>query len=149
MDLSVVPRQLLEEAVVEGNIYFFENNVSFGVPGHMHVCVKRADRLLLFSTCSSQIQTARSLSQRFGWDINTFPVYASNPGTNQFKEQLTYVNCNRCYDISVSDFVDLMERGEVRLLNGNFTADDLELIVKGVKKSTQIPREVKALFEND
>lgn len=146
MDLSVMPRQLLEEAVAEGNIYFFEKNASFGVPVHMHVCVKRADRLLFFSTCSSQIQTARSLSQRFGWDINTFPVYASDPNTNQFKEQLTYVNCNRCYDIGVSEFVDLMERGEVRLLNGNFTADDLDLIAKGVKKSTQVPREVKALF---
>ena len=123
----MVPRKLLEEAVIEGNIYFFEKNATFGVPGHMHVCVKRADRLLLFSTCSSQIQTARSLSQRFGWDINTFPVYAANPGTNQFKEAPTYVNCNRCYDISVSDFVDLMECGEVRLSSGNFTAEDLEL----------------------
>jgi hypothetical protein len=56
------------------------------------------------------------------------------------------VNCNRCYDIGVSEFVDLMERGEVRLLNGNFTTDDLDLIAKGVKKSTQVPREVKALF---
>lgn len=143
-----MPRKLQEEAVIEGNIYFFEKNASFGVPGHMHVCVKRADRLLLFSTCSSQIQTARSLSQRFGWDINTFPVYAANPGTNQFKEDLTYVNCNRCYDIAVSDFVDLMERGEVRLLSGNFTAEDLELITKGVLKSTQVPREVQALFKS-
>lgn len=148
MELPVVPRKLQEEAVIEGNIYFFEKNASFGVPGHMHVCVKRADRLLLFSTCSSQIQTARSLSQRFGWDINTFPVYAANPGTNQFKEDLTYVNCNRCYDIAVSDFVDLMERGEVRLLSGNFTAEDLELITKGVLKSTQVPREVQALFKS-
>ena len=144
-----MPRQLLEEAVIEGNIYFFENNASFGVPGHMHVCVKRADRLLFFSTCSSQIQTARSLSKRFGWDINTFPVYAANPSTNQFKEALTYVNCNRCYDIPVSAFVDLMEKGEVRLLKGSFTADDLELITKGVLKSTQVPREVQALFKED
>ena len=149
MELPVVPRQLLEEAVIEGNIYFFENNSSFGVPGHMHVCVKRADRLLFFSTCSSQIQTARSLSQRPGWDINTFPVYAANPGTNQFKEALTYVNCNWCFDISVSAFVDLMEKGEVRLLKGSFTAEDLELITKGVLKSTQVPREVQVLFKED
>ena len=142
----MVPQQLLEEAVLEGNIYFFEKNASFGVPGHMHVCVKRAGRLLLFSTCSSQIQTARSLSQRFGWDINTFPVFAANPATNQFDEALTYVNCNRCYDISVTDFVDLMKRGEVRLLSGSFTMDDMKLICNGVLKSTQIPREVQALF---
>ena len=58
------------------------------------------------------------------------------------------MNCNRCYDIAVSDFVDLMERGEVRLLSGNFTAEDLELITKGVLKSTQVPREVQALFKS-
>lgn len=147
MELAAIPRQLREEAVIEGNIYFFEKKSSFGVPGHMHVCVKRADRLLFFSTCSSQIQTARTLSQRFGWDLNTFPVYAANPSTNQFDEPLTYVNCNNCYDISVSDFVDLMERGEVRLLKGCFTKDDLERITTGVLKSTQIPREVKFLFK--
>lgn len=149
MELPVIPRQLLEEAVIEGNVYYFEANSSFGVPGHMHVCVKRADRLLFFSTCSSQIQTARLLSQRFGWDINTFPIFVSNPNTNQFKEPLTYVNCNRCYEITVSAFVDLMEKGEVWLLQGCFTSADLELIGKGVLKSTQIPREVKMLFAGD
>ncbi|MBR6847169.1 MAG: hypothetical protein IKM74_03455 [Bacteroidales bacterium] len=146
MELSVIPRQLLEESVCEGNIYYFENDSSFGVPGHMHVCVKRSDRLLFFSTCSSRIQTAMSLSQRFGWDINTFPVYAANQATNRFKESMTYVNCNRCYDISIADFVDLMMKGEVRLLDGSFTEEDLKLISRGVLKSTQIPREVKALF---
>ena len=114
----------------------------------MHVCVKRADKLLFFSTCSSQINTARELSRRFGWDINTFPVYAANEQTNKFKEALTYVNCNRCYEIAVSDFVDLMEKGEVRLLQGNFSEADMKMITKGVLTSNQIAREIKALFED-
>lgn len=147
MDFPKIPRQLKEEAVIEGNIYFFEKNSSFGIPAHMHVCVKRADRLLFFSTCSSQINTARELSKRFGWDINTFPVYAANDKTNQFKEPLTYVNCNRCYEISISDFVDLMDKGEVRLLQGCFTDGDLQMISKGVMASTQIVRDIKKLFE--
>lgn len=149
MDLPIIPRQLQENAVIEGNIYFFEKNASFGVPAHMHVCVKRANKLLFFSTCSSQINTARELSRRFGWDINTFPVYAANGETNMFKEALTYVNCNRCYEISVSDFVDLMEKGEVRLLPGSFSDTDMALITKGVLTSTQITRKVKRLFQND
>lgn len=146
MDLQL-PRQLQEEAVIEGNIYFFEKNSSFGIPSHMHVCIKRADKLLFFSTCSSQINTALELSKRFGWDINTFPVYAANDKTNKFKEPLTYVNCNRCYEISVSDFVDLMNKGQVRLLQGSFTETDLKLISKGVRSSTQIARDIKTLFE--
>lgn len=146
MDLQL-PRQLQEEAVIEGNIYFFEKNSSFGIPSHMHVCVKRADKLLFFSTCSSQINTAFQLAKRFGWDINTFPVYKANAETNQFKEPLTYINCNRCYEISVSDFVDLMNKGQVRLLQGSFIKADLKLIAKGVKSSTQIARDIKKLFE--
>ena len=57
------------------------------------------------------------------------------------------VNCNKCYDISVSDFVDLINKGEVRLLQGNFTDADLQLIAKGVKSSTQVVRDIKKLFE--
>ena len=146
MELQL-PRELQEEAVIEGNIYFFEKNSSFGIPGHMHVCIKRADKLLFFSTCSSQIHTAIDLSKRFGWDINTFPVYKADDKTNQFKESLTYVNCNRCYEISVSDFVDLMDKRQVRLLKGKFSEHDLSLIAQGVKASTQITRAVKKLFE--
>lgn len=146
MDLQL-PRQLQEDAVIEGNIYFFEKNSSFGIPSHMHVCIKRADKLLFFSTCSSQINTALELSKRLGWDINTFPVYKANDKTNLFKEPLTYVNCNRCYEISVSDFVDLMDKGQVRLLKGNFTESDLRMIAKGVLSSTQIARDIKKLFE--
>ena len=146
MELQL-PRELQEEAVIEGNIYFFEKNSSFGIPGHMHVCIKRADKLLFFSTCSSQIHTAIDLSKRFGWDINTFPVYKADDKTNQFKESLTYVNCNRCYEISVSDFVDLMDKRQVRPLKGKFSEYDLSLIAQGVKASTQITRAVKNLFE--
>jgi len=143
----MMPQELQEEAVIEGNIYFFEKDASFGVPNHMHVCIKRAGRLLFFAVCSSQINTARELSRRLGWDINTFPVYAANEKTNKFRESLTYVNCNRCYDIPVSDFVDLMKKGEVRLLQGVFTETDLQLITKGVLYSTQVTRDVKKLFE--
>ena len=56
------------------------------------------------------------------------------------------MNCNRCYDITVSDFVELMEKGKVMLLKGRFTEADMKLICNGVIKSTQIPREVKSLF---
>jgi hypothetical protein len=43
----------------------------------------------------------------------------------------------------------MMERGEVRLLNGSFTEDDMSLIRSGVLKSSQIPREIKALFNTE
>ena len=146
MELQL-PRKLREEAVIEGNIYYFEKNSGFGIPEHMHVCIKRADKLLFFSTCSSQIKTAFELSKRFQWDISTFPVYKADDKTNKFKEPLTYVNCNQCYEISVHDFVDLMEKGRVRLLQGAFSESDLQMISDGVKASSQITRDVKLLFD--
>ncbi len=142
----MLPRTLQEDVIIEGNIYYFENNSTFGVPAHMHGCVKRANRLLFFATCSSQINTALRLSQLYKWDINTFPVFKKDD-TNKFKESLTYVNCNRCYEITVPEFVDLIEKGEIRLMKGSFTESDLQLITKGIMSSTQISREIKELFK--
>ena len=78
---------------------------------------------------------------------SSFGIPSHMHKTNKFKEPLTYVNCNRCYEILVSDFVDLMNKGQVRLLQGNFTESDLRMIAKGVLSSTQIPRDIKKLFE--
>ena len=78
---------------------------------------------------------------------DTFPIFPKNKATNQFTEDFTYVNCNACHEISVSDFVDLMDKGEVRLLQGNFTEPDMKMIAKGVLASTEIARELKALFK--
>lgn len=147
IDLQYFPRELQEAGVDEGNIYFMEKNSSFGVPGHMHVCIKRKDRILFFSTCSSKIATAQKLALNKGWDINTFPVFVADENTNQFKESQTYVNCNEYYEITVTEFVDLQNKGEVRLLLGKFSDSDLALLANGIKLSTQIPRDIKEMFE--
>jgi hypothetical protein len=129
MDFPKIPRKLQEEAVIEGNIYFFEKNASFGIPGHMHVCIKRADRLLFFSTCSSQINTALQLAKRFGWDINTFPVYKANAETNQFKEPLTYVNYEQGETALIFDDCNLCNEAFPKLFD----------IFKNVEEDIQIP----------
>lgn len=146
MDLQIFPRELQEAGVDEGNIYFMEKNSSIGVPEHMHVCIKRNDRILFFSTCSSKVATAKRLASINGWDINTFPIFVADETTNQFKESQTYVNCNEYYEITVTEFVDLQNKGEIRLLPGKFSKSDLKKLAKGITQSTQIPREIKELF---
>ena len=65
MDLQL-PRQLQEVAVIEGNIYFFEKNSSFGIPSHMHVCVKRADKLKVLNPVPRLLVTLKNyLSEGF------------------------------------------------------------------------------------
>lgn len=147
MDLSLMPKSLIEQSIIEGNIYFFTNQVQRGVKGHMHVCVKRADKLLFFSVCSSRIDTARNIAASRGWSMDTFPVYPKNEATNKFEKDFTYVNCNDCIDFTVQEFIEMMEKGEVELLDGFFTNADMQLIAKGVLASTQVPRNVKKLFK--
>ena len=146
IDLQIFPRELQEDAVDEGNIYFMEQNSSFGIPGHMHICIKRNNRILFFSTCSSKIATAQNLAKINGWDINTFPIFVADATTNQFKEYQTYVNCNQYYEITVTEFVNLQNKGEIRLLPGKFSEKELQLVANGIKLSTQIPRDIKELF---
>lgn len=49
-----LPESLLENTIEEQKIYFFTEKALVGIPNHMHVCIKMKDRILLFSTCTSQ-----------------------------------------------------------------------------------------------
>ena len=49
-----LPGLLIEDAVEERSIFYFTKRSEIGIPGHMHICVKIKDRVLFFSTCTSQ-----------------------------------------------------------------------------------------------
>lgn len=142
MDLPVV---LMADSVGEGNIYFFTGECPIGVADHMHVCIKKADEVLIFSTCSSQIDTAFRLAQLRGWDLNTFPVLKKDD-VNKFAKELTYLNCNNVIRCGLGAFSRMLKDGKVRRLDGDLTEADLELVAKGVKLSTIVPENIKKLF---
>ena len=70
----------------------------------MAVSSKDIETLWKRYSCEASKRGISVTQLRFGWDINTFPVYKADENTNKFKEPLTYVNCNKCYEIPVSDF---------------------------------------------
>lgn len=140
-----LPVTLLAESVGEGNIYFFTNDCPIGVPEHMHVCIKKADEILIFSTCSSQIDTAYRLAKYKGWDMNTFPVIKADD-TNKFTQELTYLDCNNVRSCSLGDFSNMLKNGQIQRLQGNLTPSDLEMIANGVKLSTVVPKNIQNLF---
>ena len=142
MDLPVA---LMAGSVAEGNIYFFTGECPIGVADHMHVCIKKADEVLIFSTCSSQIDTAFRLAQLKGWDLNTFPVLKKDD-VNKFTKELTYLNCNNVIRCGLGEFLRMLKDGKVRRLDGDLTESDLELVAKGVKLSTIVPENIKKLF---
>ena len=86
-----LPASLMGAVVGEGEKYFFTVDCPIGVQEHIHICIKRNNKILLFSTCSSQTDTAFRLAKLKGLDMNTFPVFTRND-VNKFQKDMTYVN---------------------------------------------------------
>ena len=141
-----LPSELLVNIVNEGELYFFMSDCPIGIADHIHVCIKHHNKVLMFSTCSSQIDTAIRVAMLRGYDINIFPVLLKND-TNKFRKPQTYINCNNVIEISSSDFGDLIKTGKIRKLDGVIDNIDIQLIAKGVKLSPDVPLRIKKLFD--
>lgn len=142
MDL---PESLVGAVVGEGEKYFFTVDCPIGVQEHIHICIKRNNKILLFSTCSSQTDTAFRLAKLKGLDINTFPVLVSNE-ENKFSKNMTYVNCNNVIEVSETVFGRLIKEGKVHRLSGQIDELGMSLIANGVKLSPEVERRIKDLF---
>lgn len=129
----------------EGDIFFFEPGCPIGVAGHMHICIKKHDTILLLSTCSSKIDTALKLAQLRGYPIDTYPIFLGNK-TNKFRDSQTYVNCNDIVEIGASDFYRMISDGKVRRLSGKMSEEELAIVANGVRKSTVVEGRIKELF---
>lgn len=140
-----LPASLVGEAVAEGNIYFFTTECPIGIADHMHVCIKHADKVLLLSTCSSQIDTAMRIAMLKGYDMNTFPLFTANT-ENKFHKSQTYVNCNQVVEIEEKEFGELVNAGKIHKLDGNIGSLGLTLIANGIRISPDIEGRIKKLF---
>ena len=140
-----LPGSLLGAIVGEGEKYFFTVDCPIGVQEHIHICIKRHNKILLFSTCSSQTDTAFRLAKLRGLDLNTFPVFTRNE-VNKFQRDMTYVNCNNVIEVSEAEFGQLIKDGKVHRLDGKLDELSMALIANGVKLSPDIERRIKDLF---
>jgi len=142
MDL---PEVLIGQMVNEGELYFFTTDCPVGIADHIHVCIRHANKVLLLSTCSSQIDTAMRIAQLHGYDMNTFPVFLKDD-VNMFNKPQTYVNCNNVVELSDKDFGKIIKDGKVHKLNGHIDANGLKLIANGIKLSPDIEGRIKKMF---
>ena len=129
----------------EGEKYFFTVDCPIGIQEHIHICIKRHNRILLFSTCSSKTDTAFRLAQLRCLDVNTFPMFTKND-VNKFQREITYVNCNNVIEISEAEFGQLIKDGKVHRLEGTLDDLSMQLIANGVKLSKDVARRIKDLF---
>lgn len=141
-----LPTSLIGSATDEGNIYFFTSDCPVGIADHMHICIKHADKVILLSTCSSQIDTAMRIAVLQGYDMNTFPVFTAND-ENKFRKPQTYVNCNNVVELTDEQFGSLIKGGKIYKLNGNIGQLGLSLIAKGIKLSPDIEGRIKRMFD--
>jgi hypothetical protein len=140
-----IPSELMGAVVGEGEKYFFTTDCPIGIQEHIHICIKKKNKILLFSTCSSQTDTAFRLAKLKGYDLNTFPVFTKND-INKFTKDQTYINCNNVIEISESEFGKLRSEGKVILLDGVIDENGLQLIANGVKLSPEVEMRIKDLF---
>ena len=139
------PASLMGTIVGEGEKYFFTVDCPIGVQEHIHICIKRHNRLLLFSTCSSQTDTAFRLAKLRGLDLSTFPMFTRNE-INKFKRDITYIKCTNVIEISEAGFGQLIKEGKVHRIEGKLDEASMALIAIGVKRSKDVPGRIKDLF---
>lgn len=140
-----LPGSLVGTVVGEGEKYFFTVDCPIGIQEHIHICIKRHNKILLFSTCSSQTDTAFRLAQLRGLDLNTFPVFTKND-VNKFQRDMTYINCNNVIEVSEAEFGKLIMERKVHRLDGRMDEQSMWLIANGVKLSKDVPGWIKDLF---
>ena len=140
-----IPSGLLGSVIGEGEKYFFTSDCPKGIPDHIHICVKRNNKILFFSTCSSRTDTAFALAEYKGWDMNTMPIITKND-VNKFKKEETYINCNHVYEFTELEFERFIKEGKIHRLEGIIDEQGMQLIANGIKLSTQIERRIKNLF---
>ncbi|MBR4440767.1 MAG: hypothetical protein IKS00_04355 [Bacteroidales bacterium] len=140
-----LPINLYGDVVTEGDLYFFAADCPIGIADHIHVCIKHKDRILMFTACSSQIDTAMRLAQLRGYDLNIFPVLVQN-NTNKFRKPHTYINCNNVIEITTAEFGALINSGKIKRLDGKINGSELQLIANGVKISPDVPLRIKKMF---
>lgn len=141
-----IPGELLGSIVGEGEKYFFSVDCPIGIQDHIHICIRKKNKILLFSTCSSQTDTAFRLAKLKGLDLNTFPIFPKN-NTNKFTKEQTYINCNNVIEISDREFGKLIKDGKVHRLDGYIDKSGLQLIANGVKLSPEVEGRIKDLFD--
>ena len=76
---------------------------------------------------------------------NTIPCLSPNAG-NGFRT-LTFVNCNQVYEYDSDAFLKELSGGRVKKMEGRLTAEEMLMLVKGIRLSRTVSDAIKKLFD--
>lgn len=140
-----LPSSLISSTIEENKIYYFTARSPIGIRDHMHICIRKHDKLLLFSTCTSQMDTVYKLAMLQKQDMSTFPCFEKD-STNLFESDYTFVNCNNIISCSQEDFIRYLQDKVIIPFDGVMNDEAMQMIANGVKKSKTVVQEIKDLF---
>lgn len=143
MNPEIFPSNLYSSIIEEKEIYYFKKDCPIGIPGHMHVCIKKGGKLFFFVVVSSQWQKIPLRIQALGLIDSTLPVFMPNV-VNNFKD-ISFVDCNNPIEISQERLEELMKLHYIVTMEKQSFLTEYEFaqVLKGIEDSNLVPQNVK------
>lgn len=116
-----------------GQVYYFVNPEINTPEPHYHICLEQDGGGVLFmACCTSQFEKRKAYIEKVGLPMSTL-VWMSPDLNNNFKKD-TYVDCNRCFEFTVTE----LQRLQAFKYVGRIKPSHLEQIAIGMTESPQV-----------
>ena len=131
------------QVLKEKSILYFSLNYQGNPDPHYYVLLDKGTEILLFSVCTSKLDTILNYVKRRNLNYDTI-VFIENEPDNPFSKN-TYINCNSPVSIPVEDFKKMFNEGKIKYKD-QLDDDHFEQIINGILKSRLVERKIKKLF---
>ncbi|MCF2489150.1 hypothetical protein [Dyadobacter sp. CY347] len=131
------------QVLKEKSILYFSLNYQGNPDPHYYVLLDKGTEILLFSVCTSKLDTILNYVKRRNLDYDTI-VFIQNEPDKPFSKN-TYINCNSPVSIPVEDFKKMFNEGKIKYKD-QLDDEHFELIINGILKSRLVERKIKKLF---
>jgi hypothetical protein len=140
MDVSF---EAFYQVLKEKSILYFSLNYQGNPDPHYYVLLDKGTEILLFSVCTSKLDTILNFVKKRSLDYDTIVFIESAPD-NPFSKN-TYINCNSPVLINHNEFKKMFEEGKIKYKD-QLDGEHFDQIINGILKSRLVERKIKKLF---
>ena len=131
------------QVLKEKSILCFSLNYQGNPDPHYYVLLDKGSEILLFSVCTSKLDTILNFVKKRNLDYDTIVFIESEPN-NPFSKN-TYINCNSPVSIPFNEFKKMFEEGRVKYKD-QLDDEHFDQIISGILKSRLVERRIKKFF---
>ncbi|MGZ5491850.1 MAG: hypothetical protein ACXWE6_14090 [Nitrososphaeraceae archaeon] len=140
-----IPTHLFVDGISERKVYYFSSTHLNNEVPHYFICIKRTDdNYLILTCCTSQFESRRRHIELQGLPYTTLVYITPNDSENPFDRD-TYVDCNKAFTYSLSEFIEMYESDRVSY-SGEVSEVHYEQILIGLHDSPEVEEELKDLL---